>query len=67
MQQLQETHPAYFVSEYGDAKPFITGSPLDSYESLQQWPELSNYLTSEYTPDTVIGHFRIFRRLQTGS
>jgi hypothetical protein len=62
MSQLQRSKPKYFLTEFGDAKEYITGSPLDSYKALLIWPELQRYLYNNYTPDTTIGHFEIFRR-----
>jgi hypothetical protein len=60
--QLSSAPPKYIVAEFGDAKPYITGSPLDSYQSLLAWDGLESFLASKYVRDTTIGHFLIFRR-----
>ncbi len=60
MKQLSEVRPKYFVTEFGDAKEYITGAGGDSYAALQQWPELANYLSSNFIRDTVIGHYIVF-------
>ncbi len=62
LSQLQVSSPSYFVVEFGDAKPYITGSSLDSYHSLVQWTELFQFLTSRYSLETTIGHFYLFKR-----
>jgi len=62
LSQLNSTPPKYFVAEFGDAKPYITGSDLDSYSALLAWPEMREYLVTHYTADTTIGHFFIFRK-----
>ena len=61
LQQLSTNPPKYFIAEFGDAKPYITGSPLDSYQALLDWDGLSTFLTTHYTSDTSIGHFQILR------
>ncbi len=61
LKQLSVTPPRYIVVEFGDAKPYITGSPLDSYQALLAWNGLATFLSTRYTSDTTIGHFRVFR------
>ncbi len=60
LRQLSEAPPKYFIAEFGDAKPYITGSPLDSYNALLAWGGLKTFLTTNYHADTTIGHFHIF-------
>jgi hypothetical protein len=62
LRQLTDNPPKYFVVEYGDALPYITGSKLDSYGSLFEWGELSGWLTANYISDTTIGRFLIFSK-----
>ncbi|HEY3876570.1 MAG TPA: glycosyltransferase family 39 protein [Candidatus Kapabacteria bacterium] len=59
---LQRNPPLYAISEFGDSKPYITGSKLDSYQSLLQWKGMESFLDSHYRLDTTIGHFLIFQR-----
>lgn len=59
LQQLSAAPPKYFVVEFGDARPAITGSSLDSYQALLQWNGLNAWLMGHYKPDTTIGHFHI--------
>ena len=59
LNQLTDASPKYFISEFGDAKPYITGSPLDSYQALLAWDGLAKFLITRYVSDTTIGHFRI--------
>ena len=49
------------AAEFGDAKPYITGSSLDSYHALLAWGGLKTFLSTQYVSDTTIGHFQIFR------
>jgi hypothetical protein len=60
LQQLSSNVPKYIIAEFGDAKPYITGSPLDSYHALLAWEGLGTFLTTRYTSDTTIGHFHLF-------
>jgi hypothetical protein len=62
LKQLSDVPPKYFIVEFGDPRPYITGSPLDSYQALFAWPRLESFLTSDYTSDTTIGHFHLFQR-----
>ncbi len=62
LKQITDAPPKFFIVEFGDAKPYITGSPSDSYQALLGWHELASLLTSHYTSDTTIGHFKIFRQ-----
>ncbi len=62
VRQLDRSKPKYWIVEFGDARPSITGSASDSYEALLQWPELEISLFSHYKADTTIGHFSIFER-----
>ena len=59
LQQLAAAPPKYFIAEFGDARPAITGSPLDSYQALLQWNGLKVWLMRHYAADTTIGHFHI--------
>jgi len=63
LNQLTDAPPKYFISEFGDAKPYITGSLLDSRQALFAWDGLETFLISRYKPDTTIGHFQIFHHL----
>lgn len=63
IEQLEGQPPELFISEFGDAKSFITASPLDSHAALEQWPELRQFLANGYRPDTTIGHFHLYRRV----
>lgn len=58
---LEKNPPKFFISESGDAKPYITGNKLDSYQSLLQWNDLELFLNQNYSLDTTIGHFLVFR------
>lgn len=60
LNQLMHQPSDFFVAEFGDAKDFITGSPDDSYEALTKWPALSDFVQSNYQPDTTIGHFYVY-------
>lgn len=62
LRQLSLSNPKYFVTQFGDAKPYITGSNLDSYSSLLTWTELSDYLITNFRLDTTIGHYLIYSR-----
>jgi hypothetical protein len=64
IKQLGRQPPELFISEFGDAKGFITGSSLDSHAALEAWPELRSFLVERYRPDTTIGHFHLYRRQQ---
>ncbi|MFI5201183.1 MAG: ArnT family glycosyltransferase [Candidatus Kapaibacterium sp.] len=64
LEQLAEAPPKYFVVEFGDARPYITGSQLDSYQALLAWPGLKTFIQKNYVNDTMIGHFRIFSCLK---
>lgn len=59
LHQLATAPPKYFVVEFGDARPAITGSSLDSYQALLQWNGLQVWLMEHYGSDTTIGHFHI--------
>ncbi|HZK75986.1 MAG TPA: glycosyltransferase family 39 protein [Candidatus Kapabacteria bacterium] len=59
LHQLATVPPKYFVVEFGDARPAITGSSLDSYQALLQWNGLESFLVNRYVSDTTIGHFHI--------
>jgi len=61
LRQLQSEPPKYFVVEFGDSRPAITESALDSYSALLQWKGLRVWLMGHYGVDTTIGHFRILR------
>ncbi len=61
--QLSSEPPKYLIAEFGDARPYITGSPLDSYQSLLAWNGMESFLATNYARDTTIGHFNIFRKL----
>ena len=61
MSQLIAAKPEYFVTEFGDAKEYITGSSKDSYEAMMHWPQLGSYFTSNFVRDTVIGHYILSR------
>ena len=63
MRELAAARPRYFVSEFGDSKEYITGSPRDSYQAFLAWPELHDFVTTNYVEDTTIGHYKIFRRI----
>jgi hypothetical protein len=60
--QLSKAPPKYFIAEYGDARPYITGSMSDSYAALIDWNGLDGWLAANYSLDTTIGHFLIFRK-----
>ena len=61
LNELRASPPKYWIVESGDARPAITGSPLDSYQALLQWAKLNDLLQMNYLPDTTIGHFALFR------
>jgi 4-amino-4-deoxy-L-arabinose transferase-like glycosyltransferase len=60
MQQLTASHPRFFISEFGDARDYISGTTRDSYQHLLDWPELKTYVESNYVRTDSIGHFLIF-------
>ncbi len=59
---LQATPPKIIISEFGDERSYITGDTLDSWQHLQQWPELRSFVETNYAERPTIGHFRIFER-----
>ena len=61
LRQLADAPPKYIIAEFGDARPYITGSKLDSYQSLVAWKELSGWLAANYARDTTIGHLIFFK------
>ncbi|HET6402925.1 MAG TPA: glycosyltransferase family 39 protein [Candidatus Kapabacteria bacterium] len=63
LHQLADAPPKYFVVEFGDARPYITGSVQDSYQALLAWPELNTFLQNDYVNDTTFRHFHIFSRV----
>lgn len=63
LKELVKAHPRFFVSEDDDARPTISGTSQGSYKSLLAWPELRNYLFSNYVPIDSLKHFRIFSRI----
>ena len=50
-----------FVVEHDDAMPGVIGSDKDSYAFLQEFPELLEFVGSEYHSDTKIGRFDVLR------
>ena len=62
LKELTASLPKYWVIEFGDARPYITGSSLDSYDALLEWSEFTAVLRTHYVPDTTIGHFALFYR-----
>jgi len=62
MQDLAAKPPAAIVVEHGDVFPFVTGSPLDSASTLDEFPELADLLTRDYRATTAIQDFDIYFR-----
>lgn len=62
MQDLEASPPAAIVVERGDVFPFVTGSPLDSAATLDEFPALAEMLARDYQPTAVIQDFDIYMR-----
>lgn len=54
--------PPYTLVLQGDYMPWVTGRNEDSNQLLQEYTELNNWLMANYTPETQIGTFLIWRR-----
>ncbi|MBK8022669.1 MAG: glycosyltransferase family 39 protein [Chloroflexi bacterium] len=57
--------PPYVLVLEADYLPWVTGSQEDSHTLLLEYTELRNWLEFNYTRDTQIGPFLIWRRLST--
>jgi hypothetical protein len=64
IRQLKKTSPRFFVSECNDSNPSISGTSLDSYQSLLQWEELRAYLFTNYALRDSTDHFKIYERVK---
>jgi hypothetical protein len=62
MAQLIRTKPTYIIVETGDVLEFITASPLDSYQQMERWTQLHDYIMNNYSSSDTVGVFRVFRR-----
>ena len=60
--RLKTSTPKFFIAETDDARPFANDEYADSWQLLQQWPELKSFVETNYTERPTIGHFRIFER-----
>jgi len=61
---LKNASPRFFITEYNDSRPFITGTTSDSYASLLQWDELRTYLFMNYQLLDSSRHFKIYSRIE---
>ncbi|HEY8091538.1 MAG TPA: hypothetical protein VIF09_26920 [Polyangiaceae bacterium] len=57
--RLRADPPAYVLVGRGDSNGF---EPLDSFSSMMRFHDFRRMLETEYTPDTTLGHFLVFRR-----
>ena len=62
MRALAADMPEVFVTEHNDATPWVMGHDLDSYQSLMEFPELRDFVVTNYELETRIGRFDILRR-----
>lgn len=53
--------PKYFIFIQGDANPWVSGISKDSYDTMREWKELSNFLTENYIYDTQIELFKLYK------
>jgi 4-amino-4-deoxy-L-arabinose transferase-like glycosyltransferase len=54
--------PPYVLVLRGDYMPWVTGRDEDSYQLLQEYTELNNWLIFNYEQETEIGNFLLWRR-----
>lgn len=54
--------PPYVLVLQVDYMPWVTGRNEDSNQLLQEYTELNNWLMANYTPETQIGNFHLWRR-----
>lgn len=59
---LRVRPPALIVTQKLDTMPFVTGSPLDSTDSIPQFPRLQRFLSSHYKPVKSVDRFTIWMR-----
>ena len=57
--RLRADPPAYVLVGRGDSNGF---EPLDSFSSMMRFRDFRHILETEYSPDTTLGHFLVFRR-----
>ncbi len=58
--QLNTNPPRFFIAESGDDREYITGTKLDSWQNLNQWDSLRDFVKVQYDLKDSLGHFRIF-------
>ena len=54
--------PPYVLVLQVDYMPWVTGRNEDSNQLLQEYTELNNWLMANYTPESEIGNFHLWRR-----
>jgi 4-amino-4-deoxy-L-arabinose transferase-like glycosyltransferase len=54
--------PPYVLVLQVDYMPWVTGREEDSNQLLQEYTELNNWLMANYSPETQIGNFLLWRR-----
>jgi hypothetical protein len=54
--------PPYVLVLQVDYMPWVTGRNEDSNTLLQEYTELNNWLIANYTRETEIGNFFVWRR-----
>lgn len=60
--ELQEHPPATIVTQRRDVMPFVTGSRLDSVDSLRQFPQFLSYLEEKFEHQSTVDRFEIWTR-----
>ena len=62
LNQLRKAPPRFFIAESGDEREYISGSKIDSWQHLQEWSDLREFVETHYEKKEELGHFRIFER-----
>ncbi len=62
LRDLRRRPPTYFIVMRNDAVPWASGSPRDSAEELERFPELKQAVTESYIIETALEDFTFYRR-----
>jgi hypothetical protein len=65
LRDLSLNRPKVIVVQRRDVFPSVTGSPLDSFDELPNFPELKALIDNQYRLAREIEDFQIFERSET--
>jgi hypothetical protein len=60
IKQLTAKPPRFIIIEFGDERCYLTSEEVDSWQHLQTWKELKEFVANHYEMKDTLGHFRIF-------